>query len=316
MLQFPVLKHLLGIGDLSNEEILALLDAAQKLMDEAKGPSRCAALSDALRGRNVVTLFFENSTRTLASFEMAAKRLGANVINMALRHSSVHKGETLLDTAATLNAMAPDLLIVRHDAAGVAELLAQKVTASVVNAGDGAHEHPTQALLDALTIRRCFGRIRDLVITICGDIRYSRVARSNLLLLGRLGARLRVVSPKTLLPDGIENFGAEIYTDLAEAMRGADVVMMLRLQTERMQGHRIPSGAEYFRAFGLSKEKMIHAKASVLIMHPGPINRGIEIEGELADGPQSLITEQVFSGVMMRMAVLCSLGQGRNGGGS
>jgi aspartate carbamoyltransferase catalytic subunit len=228
-------------------------------------------------------------------------------MNMAVASSSVKKGETLIDTAMTLNAMRPDIIIVRHHAAGAVHLLAQKVDCSVVNAGDGAHEHPTQALLDALTIRRNKGRIQGLVVAICGDILHSRVARSNIILLQALGARVRVVAPATLLPTGIERFGVEPFTDMREGLKDADIVMMLRLQRERMNGSYVPSVKEYFRYFGLDEEKLSLAKPDALVMHPGPMNRGVEISSEVADGAQSLIEEQVEMGVAVRMAVLEAL---------
>jgi aspartate carbamoyltransferase catalytic subunit len=260
-----------------------------------------------LRGRTQINLFFEPSTRTQSSFEIAGKRLGADVMNMAVASSSVKKGETLVDTAMTLNAMRPDIIIVRHHAAGAVHLLAQKVDCSVVNAGDGAHEHPTQALLDALTIRRNKGRIGGLVVAICGDILHSRVARSNMILLQALGARVRVVAPSTLLPTGIERLGVEPFIDMRKGLKDADIVMMLRLQRERMNGSYVPSVREYFRYFGLDEEKLRLAKPDALVMHPGPMNRGVEISSEVADGAQSLIEEQVEMGVAVRMAVLEAL---------
>jgi aspartate carbamoyltransferase catalytic subunit len=301
--QFPH-RHLLGIDALSPFDIEALLDLA----DEAVEVSRqIEKKKTTLRGRTQINLFFEPSTRTQSSFEIAGKRLGADVMNMAVASSSVKKGETLVDTAMTLNAMRPDIIIVRHHAAGAVHLLAQKVDCSVVNAGDGAHEHPTQALLDALTIRRNKGRIGGLVVAICGDILHSRVARSNMILLQALGARVRVVAPATLLPTGIERFGVEPFTDMREGLKDADIVMMLRLQRERMNGSYVPSVREYFRYFGLDEEKLRLAKRDALVMHPGPMNRGVEISSEVADGAQSLIEEQVEMGVAVRMAVLEAL---------
>jgi len=297
-------KHLLGIQDLTPEEIVTLLDLA----DDAVGVSRQIEKKKAvLRGRTQINLFFEASTRTQSSFEIAGKRLGADVMNMSVAVSSVKKGETLIDTAATLNAMHPDILVVRHHAAGAVALLAQKVECSVINAGDGAHEHPTQALLDALTIRRNKGKIEGLTVAICGDILHSRVARSNILLLNALNARVRVVAPPTLLPVGIENMVAEVYTSMEDGLRDADIVMMLRLQRERMSGSFIPSVREYFRYFGLDEDKLRLAKPDALVMHPGPMNRGIEIDPAIADGPQSVINEQVEMGVAVRMAVLEAL---------
>ena len=297
-------RHLLGIERLTPEEIVTLLDLA----DEAVGVSRQVEKKKAvLRGRTQINLFFEASTRTQSSFEIAGKRLGADVMNMSVASSSVKKGETLIDTAATLNAMHPDILVVRHHAAGAVALLARKTECSVVNAGDGAHEHPTQALLDALTIRRNLGRIEGLTVAICGDILHSRVARSNILLLSALNARVRVVAPPTLLPVGIENMVAEVFTSMKEGLKGADVVMMLRLQRERMSGSFIPSVREYFRYYGLDQEKLDYAKPGALVMHPGPMNRGVEIDPAIADGPQSVINEQVEMGVAVRMAVLEAL---------
>jgi aspartate carbamoyltransferase catalytic subunit len=254
-------------------------------------------------------LFFEASTRTQSSFELAGKRLGADVMNMSVANSSVKKGETLIDTAATLNAMRPDILVVRHRHAGAVHLLARKVDCAVVNAGDGAHEHPTQALLDALTIRRNKGRIEGLIVAICGDILHSRVARSNILLLGALGARVRVIGPSTLLPAGVERMGVEVFRDMRAGLKDADIVMMLRLQRERMMGAFVPSTKEYFRYFGLDEEKLRYAKPDALVMHPGPMNRGVEIDSLVADGAQSLIKEQVEMGVAVRMAVLEALAQ-------
>jgi aspartate carbamoyltransferase len=303
---FPLFphRHLLGIKGLSPADIELLLDRA----DAAVAISRQSEKKrNTLRGRTQINLFYEASTRTQSSFELAGKRLGADVMNMSVASSSAKKGETLLDTAITLNAMRPDILVIRHSAAGAAALLAQKVTCSVVNAGDGAHEHPTQALLDALTIRREKGRIGGLVIAICGDILHSRVARSNIILLNALGARVRVIAPSTLLPSGIERMGAESFTSMAEGLKGADVVMMLRLQRERMAGSFVPSTREYFRFFGLDAEKLKAAKEDALVMHPGPMNRGIEIASEVADGPRSVIQEQVEMGVAVRMAVMEAL---------
>jgi aspartate carbamoyltransferase catalytic subunit len=297
-------RHLLGIEGLSREEIVALLDLA----DEAVAISRQVEKKRAtLRGRTQINLFFEASTRTQSSFEIAGKRLGADVMNMAVASSSVKKGETLIDTAMTLNAMRPDILVVRHHQAGAVHLLARKVDCSVINAGDGAHEHPTQALLDALTIRRNLGRIEGLTIAICGDILHSRVARSNILLLGALGAHVRVVGPSTLLPAGVEDMGVEVCRDMRSGLRDADIVMMLRLQRERMTGAFVPSTKEYFHYFGLDAEKLAYAKPGALVMHPGPMNRGVEIDTLIADGARSLIREQVEMGVAVRMAVLEAL---------
>jgi aspartate carbamoyltransferase catalytic subunit len=297
-------RHLLGIEGLSPEEITGLLDLAEEYVDLNRQIDKKRS---SLRGRTIINLFFEASTRTQSSFELAGKRLGADVMNMSVATSSVKKGETLVDTAMTLNAMHPDILVVRHHASGAVALLAQKVDGSVVNAGDGAHEHPTQALLDALTIRRNKGTIAGLTVTICGDILHSRVARSNIVLLNAMGARVRVVAPSTLLPPGIERFGVEVSRDMREGLKGADIVMMLRLQRERMNGSFVPSTQEYFHYYGLDQKKLGYAKADALVMHPGPMNRGVEIDSAVADGAQSLIREQVEMGVAVRMAVLEAL---------
>ena len=303
---FPVFsqRHLLGIAKLKAHEIEQLLDLAEAEVAVGRRRDKKKAT---LKGRTQINLFFEASTRTQASFELAGKRLGADVMNMAVANSSVKKGETLIDTAMTLNAMRPDILVVRHHSAGAVALLAQKVACSVVNAGDGAHEHPTQALLDALTIRRHAGRIARLNVAICGDVLHSRVARSNILLLNALGASVRVVAPSTLLPSGIEAMGVEVHRTMESGLAGADVVMMLRLQRERMAGSFVPSVREYFRYFGLDAQKLRLAKDGALVMHPGPMNRGVEIASEIADGSQSVIEEQVEMGVAVRMAVLEAL---------
>ena len=297
-------RHLLGIADLSPQEIEYLLDRA----DEAVAVSRQVEKKKAvLRGRTQINLFFEASTRTQSSFELAGKRLGADVMNMSVASSSVKKGETLIDTAVTLNAMMPDLLVVRHQSAGAVELLANKVGCSVINAGDGAHEHPTQALLDALTIRRMRGNIAGMTIAICGDVLHSRVARSNIILLNALGARVRVVAPSTLLPCGIERLGVEVFRSMEDGLKDVDVVMMLRVQRERMAGALIPSVREYFHFYGLDAEKLKLARPDALVMHPGPMNRGVEIASEIADGPQSMIEMQVEMGVAVRMAIMETL---------
>src|SRR6186997_1684505 len=297
-------RHLLGIRDLSPADIEMLLDRS----DAAVAISRQSEKkTSTLRGRTQINLFFESSTRTQSSFELAGKRLGADVMNMAVNSSAMKKGETLIDTAMTLNAMHPDILVMRHHASGAVELLSQKVDGSVINAGDGAHEHPTQALLDALTIRRNKGQIEGLTVAICGDILHSRVARSNIILLNALGARVRVVAPSTLLPPGIERFGVEPTRDMREGLAGADIVMMLRLQKERMSGSFVPSSQEYFHYYGLDQKKLAYAKPDALVMHPGPMNRGVEIDSTVADGAQSLIREQVEMGVAVRMAVLEAL---------
>ena len=297
-------RHLLGIEGLSAAEIVGLLDLAESAMEVSRQIEKKKTV---LRGRTQINLFFEASTRTQSSFELAGKRLGADVMNMAVGNSALKKGETLVDTAITLNAMRPDILVVRHHAAGAVELLSHKVSCSVINAGDGAHEHPTQALLDALTIRRHKGEIAGLVVAICGDIAHSRVARSNILLLNALGAEVRVIGPSTLLPSGIERLGVRVFTNMRAGLAGADIVMMLRLQRERMDGSFVPSVREYFHFFGLDAEKLALAKPDALVMHPGPMNRGVEIDSAVADGAQSLIREQVEMGVAVRMAVLEAL---------
>jgi aspartate carbamoyltransferase catalytic subunit len=306
-------SHLLGIEGLSIEEIVGLLDLADTYVALNRAAEKKSAL---LKGRTLINLFFEASTRTQSSFELAGKRLGADVLNMSVRTSSVTKGETLLDTAATLNAMRPDILVVRHSDSGAAELLARKLDCSVVNAGDGSHEHPTQALLDALTIRRRRGSFEGLVVAICGDVLHSRVARSNIHLLAKLGARVRLIAPKTLLPSDAERFGVEIFTDMRKGLAGCDIVMMLRLQLERMTGAFVPSTREYFRFYGLDREKLALARPGALVMHPGPMNRGVEIDSTVADDIEvSLIQEQVEMGVAMRMAVLDALARGLARGG-
>ena len=297
-------RHLLGIEGLSALEIESLLDLAEAEIGVSRQIEKKKAV---LRGRTQINLFFEASTRTQSSFELAGKRLGADVMNMSVGISSVKKGETLVDTAMTLNAMRPDILVVRHHAAGAAELLAQKVECSVINAGDGAHEHPTQALLDALTIRRHKGRLQGLTVAICGDVRHSRVARSNILLLQVMGAEVRVIAPSTLMPARIDRLGVEAFTDMRQGLAGADVVMMLRLQRERMAAAYVPSVREYFRFHGLDTEKLAFAKPDAIIMHPGPMNRGVEIDPLLADGARSVIREQVEMGVAVRMALLEAL---------
>lgn len=298
-------RHLLGIEGLSKNDIVALLDLADTYVEQNRQVDKKGSV---LRGRTQINLFFEASTRTQSSFELAGKRLGADVMNMSVNSSSVKKGETLIDTAVTLNAMHPDLIIIRHQDSGAVELLAQKVGCSVINAGDGSHEHPTQALLDALTIRRRKGKIEGLLVAICGDVLHSRVARSNILLLNALGARVRVIAPPTLLPVGIERFGVEVSHDMVKGLEGCDIVMMLRLQLERMTGSYVPSQREYFHYYGLDHAKLAYAKPDALVMHPGPMNRGVEIDSAVADDiNRSLIREQVEMGVAVRMAVLDAL---------
>ncbi len=295
-------RHLLGIEPLAPEAIREILDLSDSSVDLNRRPNKH---SDVLAGRTQVNMFFENSTRTQASFELAGKRLGADVMNMSMQASSIKKGETLIDTAMTLNAMHPDLLVVRHPHSGAVDLLAQKVNCSVLNAGDGRHEHPTQALLDALTIQRAKGRLHRLSIAICGDIAHSRVARSNIILLGKMENRIRLIAPPTLMPSGIESFGCEIFDDMQEGLKDVDVVMMLRLQRERMDGGFIPSEREYYHRYGLDEAKLRAAKPDAIVMHPGPMNRGVEIDGEIADDiNRSVIQEQVEMGVAVRMAVM------------
>ncbi|MBU2606943.1 MAG: aspartate carbamoyltransferase catalytic subunit [Alphaproteobacteria bacterium] len=295
-------EHLLGIEGLHPLDITHILDLADRYADATRAGKRADPV---LTGRTVVNLFFENSTRTMSSFEIAAKRLGADVINMPVAQSSVKKGETLIDTAMTLNAMKPDVLVIRHSASGGAKLLSRKVDCAVINAGDGTHEHPTQGLLDTLTIRRHKGRIEGLKVVICGDIAHSRVARSTTMALHLLGAEVHLCGPRTLLPPGTDTWGAaSATTDFDTALKGADVVMMLRLQLERMDGAFLPSRREYFRYFGLTADRLALALPDATVMHPGPMNRGIEIESAIADGPQSVITEQVEMGVAVREAVL------------
>ena len=306
-----VMRHLLAIEGMHRPTIATLLDLAESyvLLNRSGKTPR-----DRLRGRTLINLFFEDSTRTRTSFELAGKRLGADVINMTVGSSSVNKGETLLDTAATLNAMNCDLLVVRHAQSGAPALLARKVDAAVINAGDGTHEHPTQALLDALTIRRHRGTLQNLTVAICGDVLHSRVARSNIHLLGAMGARVRLVGPPTLLPAAAERLGVVVFHDMAAGLAGADVVMMLRLQQERMARGLVPSAREYFRFYGLDMQKLALAKPDALVMHPGPMNRGVEIDSEVADHPtRSVIREQVEMGVAVRMAVLDVLARSGTG---
>lgn len=295
-------QHLLGIEGMSASDIRPYLDLAENhvLLSRSRSSPR-----EALRGRTVVNLFFEDSTRTRTSFELAGKRLGADVINMTVATSSVNKGETLLDTAATLNAMRCDLLVVRHGQSGAPALLAQKVDAHVVNAGDGMHEHPTQALLDALTIRRHLGRLEGLTVAICGDVGHSRVARSNIHLLTAMRSHIRLIGPPTLVPSVMSKLGhVSVFHDMDEGLHDADIVMMLRMQKERMESGLVPSMREYFRFYGLDRRRLNLAKKGALVMHPGPMNRGVEIASDVADSAQSVIQEQVEMGVAIRMAVL------------
>jgi aspartate carbamoyltransferase catalytic subunit len=304
--QFPH-RHLLGIEGLSPEEITLLLDLSDSYVALNREPDKKRAT---LRGRTLINLFFETSTRTRTSFELAGKRLGADVINISVGESAIKKGETLMDTAMTLNAMHADVLVVRHPFSGGVELLSQKVNCAVINAGDGSHEHPTQALLDALTIRRRKGRLDGLVVAICGDVLHSRVARSNIHLMNIMGARVRVVAPPTLLPAETERLGVEVFHDMERGIADCDIVMMLRLQSERMHGSFVPSMREYFHFWGLDYRKLERAKPDALIMHPGPMNRGVEIDSEVADDlGRSVIHEQVEMGVAVRMACLSVLSE-------
>ena len=297
----PQLKNLLGIEKLSINDIDYIIEKSTDWFEKNKIQ---ANKYDLLRGKVQINLFFEPSTRTQSSFELAGKRLGADVINMSLKQSSVSKGETLVDTAVTLNAMKPDLLIVRHFSAGASELLSQKVDCAVINAGDGSHEHPTQAILDALTILRHKKSIEGLKVAICGDILHSRVARSNIILLSMLGANINIVAPETLLPRYIKSYKVKIFKNMKDGIKDADVVMMLRLQNERMISSYIPSAREYFRFYGLDEEKLSFAKKDAIVMHPGPMNRGVEIDTSVADNVQSVIKDQVEMGVACRMAIL------------
>ena len=304
-------RHLLGIAGLQPHEISYLLDEAEHWV----AVNRRAAKHDGrLAGLTQINAFFENSTRTLLSFEIAGKRLGADVVNMHAAQSSVKKGETLIDTAITLNAMRSDVIVIRHGSSGAVALIADKVDCPVLNAGDGRHEHPTQALLDALTIRRHKGSIAGLKVAICGDVLHSRVARSNILALTALAAEVRVVGPATLIPEAIEAMGVTRFTDMDEGLSGADVVMMLRLQNERMDGAFVPSPREYHALYGLTYERLKQAKPDALVMHPGPMNRGVEIASNVADDAnRSVIAEQVEMGVAVRMACLDVLTRGQRG---
>jgi aspartate carbamoyltransferase catalytic subunit len=300
-------KDLLEIGDLSNEEIYLVLDTAEAMREIAQRPIKKVPT---LRGKTIVNLFYEPSTRTRTSFEIAEKRLSADTLNIAVAASSVLKGETLVDTAKNIEAMAPDMIVLRHASSGACHLLARICRSRIINAGDGMHEHPTQALLDAFTIREHKKRIEGLKVAIIGDLLHSRVLRSNVLLLTRLGAEVWVCGPPSLVPVGIDRLGVRVSSSIDEAVTGADVVMMLRIQQERMQGAFFPSLREYFVVFGLTAERVKLAKPDVIIMHPGPINRGVEIASDVADGPDSVILEQVANGVAVRMAVLYLLAGG------
>ena len=294
-------RHLLGITDLEPDEIRLILDTAEAMQEIAHRPIKKVPT---LRGRTVVNLFFEPSTRTRTSFEVAEKRLSADTLNVAIATSSVVKGETLVDTALNLEAMSPDMIVLRHASSGACHLLSRVCRSKIINAGDGMHEHPTQALLDAFTIRRHKGRLGGLKVAILGDLLHSRVLRSNVLLLTRLGAEVWVCGPPTLVPPGIERLGVKVTSVVEDAVRDADVIMMLRIQLERMQGAYFPSLREYFNVFGMTEARVRLARPDAIIMHPGPMNRGVEIASEVADGPFSVILEQVANGVAVRMAVL------------
>jgi len=300
-------KDLLGIGDLTRDEIYLILDTADAMREIAQRPIKKVPT---LRGKTVVNLFYEPSTRTRTSFEIAEKRLSADTLNIAVAQSSVLKGETLVDTARNIEAMAPDMIVMRHASSGAPYLLSRVCRSRIINAGDGMHEHPTQALLDAYTIREHKKRIEGLKVTIVGDLLHSRVLRSNVLLLTSLGADVWVSGPPTLIPAGIDQLGVRVSSSIDEAVADADVVMMLRIQHERMSGAFFPSTREYFNTFGMTVDRLRRAKPDVIIMHPGPMNRGVEIASEVADGPYSVILEQVANGVAVRMAVLYLLAGG------
>jgi len=297
-------RHLLGIEGLTRGEVERLLDLASVFFEANRQPTRKAAT---LRGKGVINVFYEASTRTRTSFELAGKRLSADVVNISTATSSVTKGETLRDTLETLQAMRPDLIVIRHPASGAAQWIAERLHTSVVNAGDGAHEHPTQALLDAFTIRRRKGKLDGLVVTICGDVAHSRVARSNAMLLRLFGCEVRVVGPRTLMPAEVESLGVRAFDRMESALEGADVVMALRIQLERIEGALLPSLREYSKTFGVGPRTIAFAKPDAIVLHPGPMNRGVEIDGGLADGPASAVLDQVESGVAIRMAVLHDL---------
>jgi aspartate carbamoyltransferase catalytic subunit len=293
--------HLLGIEDLDARDVIQVLDTAEVFLEVSRRPVRKVPT---LRGKTVVNLFYEASTRTRTSFELAGKRLSADVVNISASTSSAKKGETLSDTVRTIEAMRPDVVVMRHGASGAPHFVASQVGCSVINAGDGMHEHPTQALLDAFTIRRHRNTLSNLVVTICGDIAHSRVARSNALLMRLFGSEVRVVGPGTLLPPELAAMGVRLHHRLPEALEGADVIMVLRIQQERLEGALLPSLREYARTFGIGPGHLRLARPDALIMHPGPMNRGIEIDPRVADGPQSVVLEQVESGVAIRMALL------------
>lgn len=295
------MRHLLGIEGLSRESALRILDTAQAFLEVTRRPVRKVPT---LRGKTIINLFFEASTRTRTSFELAGKRLSADVVNIGGSSSSTSKGETLRDTVATLDAMHADVIVIRHSASGAAQFIADRTRAAVINAGDGMHEHPTQALLDAFTILQRKGRLDGLTVAICGDVTHSRVARSNALLLSLLGARVRISGPRTLLPNQAEALGTEVFDRLEPAIEGADVVMMLRIQQERLSGALLPTLREYSRVFGLTRARLERCHPDAIVMHPGPLNRGVEIADDVADGSHSVVLNQVEAGVAVRMAVL------------
>jgi aspartate carbamoyltransferase catalytic subunit len=297
-------RHLLGIEGLAREEIEAVLDSAEAFFEVSRRPVRKVPT---LRGKTILNVFYENSTRTRTSFELAGKRLSADVVNISASSSSTSKGETLLDTVRVLEAMRPDIVVIRHAASGAPHYVAARVGCSIVNAGDGLHEHPTQALLDAFTIRRHKGTLSGLKIAICGDVAHSRVARSNALLLTTLGNEVRFTGPRTLMPSHVEQYGVQVHDSIESAVEGVDVVMMLRIQKERLDGALLPSMREYSRTFGLNARRLAGAKPDAVVMHPGPMNRGVEINPDVADGKQSVILDQVEAGVAVRMAVLYML---------
>ena len=294
-------KHLLGIEGLARDEIESVLDTAEAFFEVSRRPVRKVPT---LRGKTVLNLFYEASTRTRTSFELAGKRLSADVVNMSASSSSTTKGESLLDTVRTLEAMQPDVVVIRHAASGAPHYVAKRVRCAIVNAGDGLHEHPTQALLDAFTIRRAKGKLTGLKVAICGDVAHSRVARSNALLLTALGNEVRFAAPRTLIPTHVEQYGVRVYDRLEPALEGADVVMMLRIQRERLEGALLPSMREYSRTFGLNGKRLAYAAPDAVVMHPGPMNRGVEIDPFVADSERSLVLDQVEAGVAVRMAVL------------
>jgi len=299
--------HLLGVSQLNAEDVTQILDAAEAFIEVSRRPVRKVPT---LRGKTVINMFFESSTRTRTSFELAGKRLSADVVNISSSGSSVSKGESLLDTCKTLAAMRPDIVVIRHPASGAPEFVASRVGCSVINGGDGAHEHPTQALLDAFAIRHAFGTLQGLKVAICGDISHSRVARSNAALLNLFGSEVRFCAPHTLMPVGAEALGVKVFHRLEDALQGVHVIMLLRVQNERLQGALLPSMREYARTYGVSQRHLSIADPRAIVMHPGPMNRGIEIHPALADGERSVILDQVEAGVAVRMAVLYLLSKG------